>query len=99
MTRRGNKVHLSPQCTKSVKSTTKVLFKNTQDLSTDSDDMFFYESLDTSSLSDHSNVDGGLVSWVSITHNMEKQSEIADAENVHRVTCSVFKQTQRMHNN
>ena len=61
---------------------TKVLFKNTQDSSTDSDDVFFYESLDTSPFSDHSNADGGLVSWVSITHNTEKQNEIADAENM-----------------
>ena len=46
--KRGNKVHHSSQSTKSVKSVTKVLFKNTQDSSTDSDDVFFYKSSDTS---------------------------------------------------
>ena len=99
MIRRGNKVCCSPQSTKSVTSATKVLFKNTQDSSTDSDDMFIYESLDTSPLCDNSNVDGGLVSWVSITHNTEKQNKIPDAENMYRVTHSVFKQTQGLHNN
>ena len=91
--KRSNKVHCSSQCTKSVKSLTKVLFKNTQDLSTDSDDVFFCESSDTSPLSDHNNTDDGLVSWVSITHNIEKQNEIMDAQNMHRVPHSVFKQT------
>ena len=91
--KRGNKVHCSSQSTKSVKSMTKVLFKNTQDLSADSDDVFFYESSDTSPLSVHNNTDGGLVSQVSITHNMEKKimDEIMDAENMCRVTHSVFK--------
>ena len=94
--KRGNKVHHSSQSTKSVKSMTKVLFKNTQDSSTDSDDVFFYESSDTSPLSVHNNTDDGLVSQVSITHNMEKQNKIMDAENMHRVTRSVFKQTQKL---
>ena len=93
--KRGNKVHHSSQYTKSVKSTTKVLFKSTQDLSTDSDDVLFYESLDTSPLSVHNDTDDGLVFWVSITHNMGKQKEITGAENMCRVTCSVFKQTQK----
>ena len=84
--KRGNKVHHSSQSTKSVKSMTKVLFKNTQDSS-----MFFYESSDTSPLSVHNNTDDGLVSQVSITHNTEKQNEIKDAENMCRVTHSIFK--------
>ena len=78
-----------------MKSVTKVLFKNTQDSSTDSDDVFFCESSDTIPLSVHNNTDDGLVSQVSITHNTEKQNKIMVAENMHRVTHSVFKQTQK----
>ena len=36
---------------------------------------------------------------MSVTHKMEKHCEIADAENMHRITRSVFKQTQRLHSN
>ena len=93
--KRGNKVHHSSQSTKSVKSATKVLFKNTQDSSTDSDDVLFCESSDTSPLSVHNNTDDELVSSVCITHNTEKQNEIMDTQNMHRVTHSVFKQTQK----
>ena len=75
---------------------TKVLFGNTEDLSTDSDDVFFYESSDTSPLSVHNNTDGGLVSRVSITHKHEKQSEIMDAENMCGVTHSVFKTNSKV---
>ena len=33
------------------------------------------------------------------SNKMEKHCEITDAENMHRVTCSVFKKTQRLHSN
>ena len=95
--KRGDKVHDSALSTRPVRSVTKVLFKNTEDLSTDSNNVYFCESPDMSPLSVCDDLNGGLVARVNITHKMEKCSKIADAVNMHRVTCAVFKQAQRLH--
>ena len=98
-TKGGTKVCQFPQSTKSMVSATKALFKDAEDLSTDSDDVHFCETPATSTLSVHDDQNGGFLARMNVTHKMEKHHKIADAENMCRVTHSVFKQTQRLHSN
>ena len=98
-TKGGTKVCHFPQSTKSMVSVTKALFKDAKDLSTDSNDVHFCETPTVSTLSVHGDWNGGCLTRMNVTHKMEKHCKIADAENMHRVTHSVFKQTQRLHNN
>ena len=98
-TKGGTKVHCFSQSTKSMVSATKALFKDAEDLSTDSNDVHFSETPATSTLSVHNDWNGDFLARMNVIHKMEKHPEIADAENMHRVTHSVFKETQRLHSN
>ena len=95
----GTKACHFPQSTQSMVSVTKALFKDAEDSSTDLDDVHFCETPATSTLSVHDDQNGGFLARMNVAHKMEKHCEIADAENMHRVTLSVFKQTQRLHSN
>ena len=98
-TKGSTKVHHFPQSTKPMVSASKSLFKDAEDLSTDSDDVHFCETPTMSTLSVCNDQNGSFLARMNVAHKMEKHCKIVDAENMHRVTCSVFKQIQRLHNN
>ena len=89
----GTKVCHFPQSTGSTVTMTKLLFKDTENSSTDSDDVLFCESPE---LDNDQNDD--FVPRMNVTHKIVKYHEIRDTEEVCRVTHSISKQTQRLHN-
>ena len=89
----GTKVHHFPQSTGSMVTATKALFKDAENSSTDSDDMLFCESPELDN-----DQNGDFIPRMNVTHKIVKHHEIKDTEKVSRVTHSVSKQTQRLHN-
>ena len=89
----GTKVHHFPQSTGSMVTATKVLFKDAENLSTDSDDVLFCESPESDN-----DWNSDFIPRMNVTHKIVKHHEIKDTEKVCRVTHSVSKQAQRLHN-
>ena len=58
--------------------------------------LHFYESPTMSTLNVHDDQNGGFLARMNVVHKMEKHHEIVDAENMHRVTHSVFQANSKI---